>query len=601
MTNTAASLPRWDLSSLYPSPDSPAFAQAFRRLQQDVADLGALFDAQQVGQREPAPLADATVAAFTAVVARLNTVLATMQTMEAYLYALVSTDSRDAVAQAWRSQFEQLQAHLTKLNARFTAWVGSLDVEALIQKSPLAAEHAYPLRRSKIEAQHLLSPAEEALAAELRLTGSIAWEKLWGNVSSQIMVPLEREGKPVKLPMTVVRNLAFEPDRALRQRAYEAELAACQQAAVPLAAALNGVKGEFLTLARRRGWQSPLEAALFHNGIDRQILDTMLAAARDYFPEFRRYLRLKARALGLPILAWYDLFAPVGQSTGHWQFDRAAEFVCAQFGTFSPRLRELAARALRERWIDAEPRDGKQGGAYCMHVRRDESRVFLNYQPALNGVTTLAHELGHAYHNLNLAHRQPLQRMLPMVLAETASIFAERIVRQAALSQADAQEQLAILESELQGATQVVVDITSRLLFEQGVFERRAQRELSVDELNELMLQAQRDTYGDGLDQAALHPYQWAAKPHYYGADLPFYNFPYMFGLLFGLGIYARYEADPAAFRARYDDLLSRTGLADPATLAAGFGIDLRSAAFWRSSLDVLRADVDRFAALVGT
>ncbi len=599
MTDSTPSLPHWDMSAIYPSPASPAFAQAFQRLQQDVADLGALFDAEQVGQREPAPLAGATVAAFAAVVTRFNAVLESMQTVEAYLYAFVSTNSRDGVAQAWRSQYEQLQARLTQLNARFTAWVGSLDVEALIRTSPVAAEHAYSLRRAKVEARHLMSPVEEALAAELHLTGSVAWEKLWGNVSSQIMVPFEQEGKMVELPMTVVRNFAFEPDRGLRRRAYAAELAAWQRAAVPLAAALNGVKGEFLTLAKRRGWQSPLAAALFHNGIDRQILDTMLDAARDYFPEFRRYLRIKARALGAPALAWYDLFAPLGKSTSRWEFDRAAEFVLTQFGTFSPRLRELAARALRERWIDAEPRDGKQGGAYCMHVRHDESRVFLNYQPALNGVTTLAHELGHAYHNLNLAHRQPLQRVQPMVLAETASIFAERIVRQAALSQADAQEQLAILESELQGATQVVVDITGRLLFEQSVFERRAQRELSVDELSELMLQAQRDTYGDGLDQAVLHPYQWAAKPHYYGAELPFYNFPYMFGLLFGLGMYARYEADPAAFRARYDDLLSQTGLADPATLAAGFGIDIRSAGFWRSSLDVIRADVDRFAALV--
>jgi oligoendopeptidase F len=283
-----------------------------------------------------------------------------------------------------------------------------------------------------------------------------------------------------------------------------------------------------------------------------------------------------------------------------WDFAEAASFIVEQFGTYSPRLRDFAARAFQERWIDAEPRAGKRDGGFCMPVRRDESRIFLNYKPAFASVRTLAHELGHGYHNLNLAQRTMLQRGTPMILAETASIFCETIVREAALRQADAQEQLDILEGALQGACQVVVDITSRFLFEQQVFEQRRQRELSVDELNHLMLDAQRQTYGDGLDQAALHPYMWAVKGHYYSAGRSYYNFPYMFGLLFGLGLYARYRDDPEGFRRGYDDLLSSTGLADAVSLAAGFSIDIRTPAFWRASLDVICADIDRFERLVG-
>jgi pepF/M3 family oligoendopeptidase len=413
-------------------------------------------------------------------------------------------------------------------------------------------------------------------------------------------VPVEIKGTRQELPMSVVRNLAYEPDREVRQQAYRAELQAWERAVLPLAAAMNCIKGEVDTLARRRKWETPLDAALFDNSIDRQTLDAMLEAAHASFPAFRRYLKAKARALGLPTLAWYDLFAPVGQSTRRWEFAEAAAFIVEQFAGYSQRLSDFAARAFRERWIDAEPREGKRDGAFCMWLRRDESRILANYKPTFNGVRTLAHELGHGYHNLNLAGRTMLQRATPMVLAETASIFCETIVRDAALREADRAEQLEILEGALQGACQVVVDITSRFLFEQAVFARRRRRELSIHELNELMLDAQRQTYGDGLDQQALHPYMWAAKPHYYSTGRSFYNFPYMFGLLFGLGLYARYLDDPERFRAGYDELLSSTGMASAPDLAARFGIDLRTPAFWHASLDVVRADIDRFEALVG-
>ncbi|MEP7200594.1 MAG: M3 family metallopeptidase, partial [Chloroflexota bacterium] len=305
----------------------------------------------------------------------------------------------------------------------------------------------------------------------------------------------------------------------------------------------------------------------------------------------------KARALGVPSLAWYDLFAPVGQSASEWSYADGMEFILTQFGTYSPRLRGLAARAFNEHWIDAEPRAGKSGGAFCMGLRADESRILSNYKPSFGEVSTLAHELGHAYHNLNLAPRAMLQRATPMTLAETASTFCQTIVQHAALQSVPASEQLMILEAALQDSCQVVVDITSRFDFEQQVFARRQQRDLSVAELNQLMLDAQRQTYGDGLDVNALHPFMWAAKGHYYGAT--FYNFPYMFGLLFGLGLYARYEAEPETFKAGYDKLLSLTGMEDAATLAKRFGFDIRSVDFWRGSLDVIKADIDKFEALV--
>jgi pepF/M3 family oligoendopeptidase len=599
------------MSVVFPSLDSPEFEQGFQAVTRDIADLGALFDRLGIQKREPAPLDDTTVDAFEQATNHFNAVLERYRTLSAYISAFITTDSRDDLAQAKFSELHQHSVQLSQLGTRFTAWVGALDIDSLIARSTSARDHEHMLREAKIQAEHLMSPAEEALASELNVTGGSAWGKLHGNVSSQLSVPFERAGATETLPMSVIRALTSDPDREVRRRAYEAELAAWERVSVPLAASLNSIKGEVNTLSKRRGWDSPLDATLFDASIDRETLDVMMAAARKAFPDFRRYMRAKAHALGVEKLAWYDLFAPVGKSDREWSFDDASRFIVEQFGAYSQRLSNFAARAFRERWVDAEPRVGKRDGAYCMSLRGDESRVFANFRPSYDGMSTLAHELGHGYHNLNLAGRTMLQRSTPMTLAETASIFCETIVREAALKNASTQERIEILEASIQGSCQVTVDITSRFLFEQGVFEGRTRRELAVDELNAQMLDAQRQTYGDGLDDAVLHPYMWAVKQHYYSTGRSYYNFPYMFGLLFGLGLYARYRQDPEGFKAgydelptfsfvrKYDDLLSRTGMADAASLALEFGIDIRSIDFWRSSLDVIRSEIDQFESLV--
>jgi oligoendopeptidase F len=591
-------LPHWDMTVVYPALDSPEFNHDLTATRQAFDTMTSLFDRLGINRRDRQSTDDAAVAAFETVVPALNELLEQFSTQRAYVYSFVATDSRNDQAQATFSMLMREGVRLTKLLRRLTAWLGGLDVETLIQRSTIARDHAYLVRRAAEEARHLMSPAEEELAAELDLSGGIAWARMYQNLTSQILVPIEREGQTVELPMTQVRNLARDPDRAVRRSAHEAELAAWERAALPLASALNSIKGQVLTLSRRRRWESPLEASLFDNGIDRATLDAMMTTAREFFPDFRRYLRAKARLLGLERLAWYDLFAPVGSGGRSWRFSDAEAFIVAQFTRYSPRMGDFAARAFRERWIDAEPRTGKVGGAFCMSLRRDESRILLNHDPTADSMFTLAHELGHGYHNLNLAQQTMLNRDTPMTLAETASIFCETIVRNAALQDASRDETLEILEAFLSGACQVVVDITSRFLFETALFEQRATRDLSVAELCVLMIDAQKQTYGDALDEQTLHPFMWAVKGHYYSSGFSFYNYPYMFGLLFGLGLYAAYQRAPDTFQVRYDDLLASTGLASPLELAARMGIDLRSPAFWRASLEVIRRDIDRFESL---
>jgi len=366
---------------------------------------------------------------------------------------------------------------------------------------------------------------------------------------------------------------------------------------VPLAAALNAIKGEANTVNGRRGWPDALSPALHANAVEPAALEAMQEAALASFPDFRRFLRAKSRLLGHEGgLPWWDLVAPIpGAQAVSWSAATAA--VSEAFGSYSPQLAGLAHRAFSEGWVDAEPRDGKRGGAFCMSVRGDESRVLLNFDGSFSGVQTLAHELGHAYHNTNLAGRTALQRRTPMALAETASIFCETIMVQAGLADTDDDQRLALLNVDLQGACQIVVDIHSRFVFEREVFARRGKGVLPVAELCQVMTDAQRATYGEGLRSDALHRYMWAVKPHYYSSA--FYNWPYCFGLLFGIGLYRQYQQDRVRFQSGYDDLLSSTGLATAAQLAARFGIDITSVDFWVSSLDVIRVRIADFVNLV--
>ncbi|WP_309569591.1 M3 family oligoendopeptidase [Deinococcus sp.] len=593
---TATDLPRWRTTDLYGGLDDPALQAELKAFVEEVNGLGALYDEVNIHERGNV----VTVTALERVLDATNAVNSRAAVLRSYLNAFTSTDSRDALAQQLMSSFTTCTLPLGPLRSRLTAWLGGLDmpaIEALSAASPTLEAHAHAIRRAVALAHHQMSPPEEDLAARLRPSGAGGWAKLHGNVSAVLSGTFREE----TLPVTALRALATDPDDAVRQDAFDAEIAAWRSVDVVMAACLNGVKGEEGTLAARRGFKNPVGPSLLTHGIDAQTLDAMQGAVIRSLPDFQRYFHAKAHALGKARLDWWDLFAPVGRSGTRWTFDAGTRFVQQQFHSYSPGLGDFAARAFREDWVDAGPRDGKRSGAFCMRWAGDQSRVLMNHDPSLDSVSTLAHELGHAYHNIQLAHLPPLERETPMTLAETASIFCETIIQNAALDQSSGDERLYALETQLLGHAQVVVDIHSRFLFERAVYDRRGDRDLSPQEFCDLMTWAQRETYGHAVD--TLHPYMWAVKGHYY--SLPFYNYPYTFGLLFALGLYAQYrtareEGEDAArdFQSRYDTLLARTGQATPLELASTFGIDLHAPDFWEGSLDVIRAQIAAYVDL---
>jgi oligoendopeptidase F len=596
MTATAPP-PRWDLTPIFSGLEDRPFNGALEGVYARVDRLVALYDELDIRATEPREIDPADVAALEAVLAATNELQSELRPIATYLYALVSTDSRNDLAASRHVELQTRAAPLAPLGKRLGSWLAAVDVDALIARSPAAAEHAFALRKAAEGAELQMSEQEESLAGELAPSGSLAWQRLHGDISSQLTVRLRVPGQHGEhVPMAFARGLATHPDADRRRTAYEGELEAWATMAVPLAAALNGAKGEFGALNRRRGFTDDLEPALRANNVDRATLDAMTDAVVASLPDFRRYLRAKAGLLGhAGGLPWWDLFAPVGRAdTVPW--NDATDRVREAFAGFSPDLAALANRAFDEQWVDAETRDGKQGGAYCAGVEADVSRIMMNFDGSQDSISTLAHELGHAFHNVALAARTPLQRRLPMALAETASIFCETLLFEHAAGEArDEQERLALLDVHLVGATQTVVDIHSRFLFETELCARRRRTTLSIVDLKAAMLDAQEAAYGDGLDPQYRHEYMWAVKGHYF---TPFYNWPYTFGLLFGIGLYAQYVDDPERFRAGYDDLLSTVGMADAASLAARFGFDVRARDFWAESLAVLRRHIDDYERL---
>jgi pepF/M3 family oligoendopeptidase len=343
---------------------------------------------------------------------------------------------------------------------------------------------------------------------------------------------------------------------------------------------------------RKSGFQSRLEPGT---------LDTLIGALESALPLYRRYLALKARLLGIERCAFYDIFAPVhgGEGGRTWNWERAADFIAKCFSRFDPGMGDFARRAAAAAWIDGERREGKIGGAYCTGFPlAGESRILCNFDGSFDAVSTVAHELGHAWHHELMKDLPRGLSLYPMTLAETASIFAETVIFQGALEDASAGERLSMIEENLKDSCQVIVDILSRFYFERELFKGRSRAELSARELCDLMLDAQKRTYGDALDPEALHPYMWAAKGHYYSVGLGFYNYPYAFGQLFALGLYSRFRKEGPSFAAAYREILRASGRASAEDVAAGAGFDIRKEGFWQSGLEIIAGRLEELEGL---
>ena len=527
------------------------------------------------------------------------TVLATK--IGSFIELNVSVDTKNIDGLKYSDIFEGKLTKIVEASTKIERWISGIeDIDSVINKSEIIKEHEFIIKNIVKKSKYLLSDREENIIANMKNTGSNAFLKLKDKLISTLKVEIEEDEETLELPLTVVLNMAYDKDAKVRKKAYEAEIAAYKKIEEGVAAALNGIKGEVLTVCDLRGYKSPLEKTLVESRMDEESLEAMLSAMKESLPVFRKYLRRKAEILGHKNgLPFYDLYAPISDTDMKFSYEEGTKFVEKNFRTFSDNLADFALKAINNSWIDVKPKEGKVGGAFCENLHFiGESRILLNYGESFSDVITMAHELGHGFHGECLKNETTLNSDYPMPIAETASTFCETIIKKAAVKEASKEEALAILEAEIGDCTQVIVDIYSRFLFEKSFFEGRKECALSVDQIKELMLNAQREAYGDGLDPNFLHPYMWTWKPHYYYADSNFYNFPYAFGLLFAKGLYARYVEEGETFPEEYEKLLSITGKNEIADVTKVMGIDIHNKEFWKNSLKTIEDDIERFIEL---
>jgi len=586
---------KWSLDALYRSFTDPEFENDLKFVKESLEELARWSNSRFADSANPRETAEGYLQ-------RLLRFYHKAYRISSFAHLALSVEVKNAEALKTVERMESFFSELKVPQVKFQRWLAALpDFEGLFGENGLTDEHRFVLGELRDNGRYLLSDLEEALAAKMAQTGSAAWAKLQNVITSTLLVAVTDGATVKKVPLPVARNMAYDQNPSLRKTAFEAEIESYKNIEDASAACLNGIKGEAITLSKARGYQSVLEKTLRDSRIEKSTLDSMLEAIRDALPAFRKYFRKKAQLLGHSAgLPFYDLFAPVGETDLRYTYEEASAFIIENFATFSQPLSDFARNAFENRWIDALPREGKRGGAFCSNLRViNESRIMANFSGSFNNMTTLAHELGHGYHGECLKGQSLLNSRYTMPIAETASIFCETIVTDAAFNQAKEDAKLSILEHQISSAAQVIVDIYSRFLFETELIQCREEGSLSVEQLKEAMKNAQMRAYGEGLDPEVLHPYMWINKPHYYNADNNFYNFPYAFGLLFAKGLYAEYLERGPVFVDSYRKLLAETGKNTVAEIGKIAGIDVGSVAFWKKSLRMIEEKIDQFVQIV--
>ena len=564
---TKEKLPKWDLESIYPSVLSSEFLD----------DIDCIYKKAEELKTKSAD-ENQSILSILSLYDEMSDVV---ESVGSFVYTSFSVNTTDRDITLAMGKAEKAQ---TAASDAVTVMIYNLSKRRDEFSDPSLEPYALFLNEVKTDAEHMMSLEEEALANEMLQVSASAWSRLQESVTASIA-----DGDKT---LTQLRGMAMDSDRSVRKNAYEREIKILDANKTAIAAALNGVKGTALLLEKRRGWADPLDRSCNTARISRKALSALISALEESLPIFRDYLKTKAKLLGLEKLEWYDMFAPVGNASMSFTFEEAKALIIDAYSSFSPEVGAFIKNALDSHWVDPEAHEGKIGGAYDIFFpKKKESRVMMNWEGTYDSVSTLAHELGHAYHDSVVKDFPASQRSYPMTLAETASIFGETVIFQEVLKKADKDQQLSLIEAYVQGACQVCVDILSRFYFERSAFEARKEGEVTADDFSKMMLQAQEDTYGDGL--GTKHQYMWAVKGHYYSEGFSFYNYPYAFGQLFALGLFASKDSVPD-FPKHYKEVLSMTGRFEAKKVAAAAGCDIEYKEFWMKGISVIAGYIEK-------
>ncbi len=576
---------RWDLSPLYNGKDDPALAEDFQFLQEGIQEADKIFTSEETSldQVEEA-------------LQFIGKFIVKARKLSSFYSLTVSANTKENWAAAQLNKLYALLATYEPWEVDFQNRLAKLDLEE-VKADGRFDDYLFYIKERIDQSKHSLDGVSEELISQLNIFGVGAWENLFDTLTSSVTAEF-RDGKK---SLTELRNLAYDPDQATRHEAYEAELSLYPQIETPLSYALTSIKGHVNFLAQKRGFQSPLDEALFASRMSRETLDALISAMREKKDVFVDYFKAKGKYFDQDQLHWADLFAPMGKLPSSCSVDESKEILVDSFAKLHQPIADLIAQAYDENWIDFYPREAKVGGAFCANLPAlEQSRVLTNFDGSFSAVDTLAHELGHAYHGARIQDHNALNQGYTMPVAETASTFNETHFLLEALDKAeDAEVKIGLLDSFLMNISQVINDILSRFLFEDEVFERVKEEMLTPEDLKDIMHRAQTEAYGDGIQEDSLNPYMWACKGHYYSAGLSYYNFPYAFGALFAMSLYQKAQEKGSEFMDQYDDMLTATTVASVEEVGRLVDLDFTDKATWLASLEAFESYVKTFVDLV--
>ncbi|MDD3802829.1 MAG: M3 family oligoendopeptidase [bacterium] len=580
---------RWNLESIYPSFSSPEFKGDLEKLNDDLARI------KSFGESDFSANPDDSIKKYIFLAEEFQNIL---YRLFAFCSLTLSVDTSNPDGMNYKEILSKKSTLSVVPFTKFRLWLKDFDdLESLALKDDFIKSRFFHLKEIQTSAKRLFQPEIEDIVSDMQRTGSSAFSSLQNQLTSNLSVEVEIKGKKETLSLAAARNLYYDKDSSLRESVYKSELESYDKIKIPSAACLNAIKGEVLMLSKRRGYASPLEMTLEESRMDMETLNSLLDSMKDSLPIFRKYYKHKAKLLrGAEKIPYFDVSAPVGEVDIRFSYEEASDYIVNGQTAFSKETADFMRKAFNERWLDVEPRKGKRGGAFCSTIHSvGQSRILANFTGSFDNMTTLAHELGHAYHGYVLKDESILNSDYPMPLAETASIFSETVVMDYSFKNFSGATLLTLLENDISSSAAVIVDIYSRYLFETELFKERDSSILSYQRLNELMAKSQLDSYGDALDERFTHPFMWANKPHYYYSGSNFYNFPYAFGLLFAKGLYALYKKHPENFLEKYKTILKNTGCNDIYNVGLSAGIDLHKRKFFDDTIEMISGDIEKF------
>jgi oligoendopeptidase F len=594
--------PTWEIESIFPAGSKSKEYAEFRK--KIVDDLSAV---KKTLEGLPDELdTDKSVAAWAAWILKLQRLYERLHLAGAFAGCLTSQDVNDDEAHKIEAEIDEYYSRWSMLNATLESFSKNQADEswAKLVKREDIAPISFSLNEMRDQARLKMPEAQEKLALELAVNGYHAWNRLYDKMAGDLRVEIEENGQKKKISLGQNAARMSEPGRDVRRDAFLKMEKAWETQANLAAMTLNSQAGFRLSIYKNRDWDTPLFEPLLNCRLKRETLDAMWQAIVDGRAKVADYVKAKMKLLGIDKFCWYDQTAPVGKSSKKYAFSEAGDFIVDHLSSFSEEIGQFARRALDKRWIEAEDRPGKAAGGWCSRIPlRKESRIFMTFTGNFDGLGTLAHELGHAYHGFVLKDEPPFAQKYPMNLAETASIFNELRVTDAAFDvSTDPDEKLMLLDQKLQSPLTYFANIYTRYLFDTRFYEERKSGVVSRERLTEIMLDAQREAFMGLLDEKeGYHPLFWASKLHFFITGIPFYNFPYTFGFLFASGVYDRAIKEGPAFAKNYRALLADTGRMNTEDIAKKhLDVDLTKKDFWRDAVARSLADVDAFVKLCG-